>query len=41
MNKKTSKWETLVKYISNQFGDGEMLDLQAILFLIGINEFNQ
>ena len=41
MNKKNSKWETLVKYISNQFGDGETLDLQAILFLIGINELGQ
>jgi len=41
MNKKNSKWETLVKYISNQFGDGEILDLQAILFLIGINELGQ
>ena len=36
-----NKWEALVKYISVQFGDGEMLDLQAILFLIGVNELGQ
>ena len=36
-----NKWEALVKYISGQFGDGEILDLQAILFLIGVNELGQ
>ena len=41
MNKQNNKWDTLVKYISKQFGDGEMLDLQAILFLIGINGFGK
>ena len=40
MNKK-SKWDSLVKFISNEFGDGKILDLQAILFLIGINELGQ
>lgn len=38
MNKEKNKWDDLVKYISDQFGDGEILDLQAILFLIGVNE---
>ncbi len=36
-----NKWDALVKYISVQFGDGEILDLQAILFLIGVNELGQ
>ena len=31
----------MVKYFSGQFGDGEILDLQAILFLIGVNELGQ
>jgi hypothetical protein len=38
---KINTWEALVQYISKQFGDGEILDLQAILFLIGINELGQ
>jgi len=41
MNNKNNKWDGLVKYISSQFGDGEILDLQAILFLIGVNELGQ
>ena len=28
-------------FISKEFGDGETLDLQAILFLIGIQELGQ
>ena len=35
------KMEKLVLFVSNQFGSGEKLDLQAILFLIGINELGQ
>ena len=41
MIEENKKWNSLVKYISQQFGDGEELDLQAILFLIGINELGQ
>lgn len=41
MNKEKNTWNALVQYISKQFGDGELLDLQAILFLIGINELGQ
>ena len=41
MNEDNKKWQALVKYVSLQFGDGETLDLQAILFLIGINELGQ
>lgn len=32
------KWEKLVKEISERFGDGEELDLDAIIFLIGVQE---
>ena len=35
------KWEKLVEYVSNEFGDGETLDLQAILFLVGIQELGK
>ena len=35
------KWDKLVEFISHQFGSGEKLDLQAILFLIGVNELGQ
>ncbi len=41
MNKENIKWDSLVKYVSGLFGDGETLDLQAILFLIGVNELGQ
>ena len=36
-----NKWDALLKYINNNFGDGHTLDLQAVLFLIGVNEFGQ
>tara|TARA_B100000965_G_C19524762_1_gene728259 strand:+ start:103 stop:468 length:366 start_codon:yes stop_codon:yes gene_type:complete len=36
-----SKWNDLIDYVSNHFGGGEQLDMQAILFLIGINELGQ
>jgi len=32
------KWEKLVKQISERFGDGEELDLDAIIFLVGVQE---
>ena len=35
------KWESLVRFVSSHFGGGEVLDLQAILFLIGVNELGQ
>ena len=37
----TKKWEALLEYISIKFGDGVELDLQAVLFLIGVNELGQ
>ena len=36
-----SKWIQLVEFVSLNFGGGQKLDLQAILFLIGINELGQ
>ncbi|MCF6347411.1 MAG: hypothetical protein L3J20_03825 [Flavobacteriaceae bacterium] len=36
-----SKWEALKQKISAQFGDGEMLDLDAIIYLIGVQELGQ
>jgi len=35
------RWEDLVEFISKEFGQGETLDLQAILFLIGIQELGK
>ena len=32
------KWEALVQRISDRFGDGEELDLDAIIFLVGVQE---
>ncbi len=32
------KWEKLVKDVSARFGDGEELDLDAIIFLVGVQE---
>ena len=39
--KTKDKWNSLVHFVSEKFGDGQILDLQAILFLIGINELGQ
>tara|TARA_Y100001968_G_C19190750_1_gene635058 strand:+ start:248 stop:607 length:360 start_codon:yes stop_codon:yes gene_type:complete len=35
------KWVKLINYISQHFGEGQELDLQAVLFLIGVNELGQ
>ncbi len=35
------KWEKLVDFVSENYGGGEKLDLQAILFLIGVQELGQ
>ena len=32
------RWEKLVKEISDRFGDGEELDLDGIIFLVGVQE---
>ena len=35
------RWELVVKKLSNQFADGELLDLDAIIYLIGVQELGQ
>ncbi|WP_339833211.1 hypothetical protein [uncultured Flavobacterium sp.] len=38
------RWETVVSLLSNKFADGDTLDLDAIIYLIGVQElgkFNQ
>jgi hypothetical protein len=35
------RWEFIVKKLSTQFADGEQLDLDAIIYLIGIQELGQ
>ena len=35
------RWELIVRKLSVQFADGEMLDLDAIIYLIGIQELGQ
>ncbi len=35
------KWEQVIKYTSQKFGDGETLNLDAIIYLIGVQELGQ
>ena len=35
------RWELIVKKLSNQFADGDTLDLDAIIYLIGVQELGQ
>ena len=35
------RWENLVNLLSNQFSQGEDLDLDAIIYLIGVQELGQ
>jgi len=35
------RWETLVNKLSQQFADGDTLDLDAIIYLIGVQELGQ
>ncbi len=35
------RWETLVQKLSSQFAEGEDLDLDGIIYLIGIQELGQ
>lgn len=35
------RWESLIIILSKQFGDGEVLDLDAIIYLIGVQELGQ
>ncbi|MAZ26931.1 MAG: hypothetical protein CL868_07610 [Cytophagaceae bacterium] len=36
-----NKWEEIVTLLSNRFADGERLDLDAIIYLIGVQEFGK
>ncbi|WP_196889140.1 hypothetical protein [Aureivirga sp. CE67] len=35
------KWDIVVKKLSEDFGDGETLNLDAIIYLIGVQELGQ
>ncbi|WP_445456510.1 hypothetical protein [Flavobacterium sp. HNIBRBA15423] len=35
------RWESVVNILSNKFADGEELDLDAIIYLIGIQELGK
>lgn len=35
------KWENLTKDLSEKFADGDQLDLDAVIFLIGVQELGQ
>ncbi len=34
-------WETLVTFLSKKFADGDTLDLDAIIYLIGVQELGK
>lgn len=33
------RWETVVKLLSDKFADGDKLDLDAVIYLVGLQEF--
>lgn len=35
------RWEAVVKMLSDRFADGEVLDLDAIIYLVGLQELGQ
>jgi len=35
------RWEAVVELLSNRFADGDRLDLDAIIYLIGLQELGQ
>jgi len=35
------RWDIVVEKLSNQFADGDTLDIDAILYLIGVQELGQ
>ena len=35
------KWEAVVELLSNRFADGDRLDLDAIIYLVGLQELGQ
>jgi hypothetical protein len=36
-----TRWETVVKLLSDKFADGDKLDLDAIIYLVGIQELGR
>lgn len=36
-----ARWELVVKKLSSQFADGDPMDLDAIIYLIGVQELGQ
>ncbi|MBZ9777765.1 hypothetical protein LB452_02415 [Psychroflexus sp. CAK8W] len=36
-----TRWETLQNKLSNQFADGEQMDIDAIIYLVGVQELGQ
>ena len=35
------RWDELVRFLSNRFADGEELDLDGIIYLVGVQELGQ
>lgn len=35
------RWQTVVDKLTERFGDGEVLDLEAIIYLIGVQELGK
>jgi len=35
------KWDALVEMLSNRFSDGEDVDLESIIYLVGVQELGQ
>jgi len=36
-----NRWDQLVSFLSERFADGETLDLDAIIYLVGVQELGQ
>lgn len=36
-----NRWDSVVKKLSHRFADGETLDIDAIIYLIGVQEFGE
>lgn len=36
-----NRWDQVVKFLSDKFADGEVLDLDAIIYLIGVQELGR
>lgn len=36
-----TRWESLQNKLSNQFADGEQMDLDAIIYMVGVQEFGK